>query len=339
VVPPLVLRRLGLPLLIALELALLPLLLVAAVVGAVAVVVDRRARVLRLALMGSSYIVIELYLLARLFVVWLARPVKGRAWSDAANLALVASGLGHILGAARRTVGLRVVLHEHPAAAPPAPGGDPVLVLARHGGIGDSFALMWLLAARLGRRPRVVLKSLLLWEPLLDVALTRLGACFLPARARRRGEATAMVAATASSLEPGDALLLFPEGGNWTPRRRLQAMARLWSAGKPQSLRAAALMEHVLPPRAGGVLACLDARPDLDVMVMAHAGLDRLVKPGEVWRALPFAADMEVRWWPVTPPPESADRAAWLTAEWAVVDQWIDGRRPAPGPGISGMDR
>jgi hypothetical protein len=29
---------------------------------------------------------------------------------------------------------------------------------------------------------------------------------------------------------------------------------------------------HVLPPRPAGVLACLAARPDLDVVVVAHTG-------------------------------------------------------------------
>ena len=42
--------------------------------------------------------------------------------------------------------------------------------------------------------------------------------------------------------------------------------------------RAAELMTNVLPPRTGGVFACLDARPGLDVVLAAHAGLDKIVR-------------------------------------------------------------
>jgi 1-acyl-sn-glycerol-3-phosphate acyltransferase len=206
---------------------------------------------------------------------------------------------------------------------------EPVLALARHGGIGDSFTLVWLLAGRYGRRPRIVLKDILLWEPLIDVALTRMGACFLPPAGRREQALETRVAAIAADLRPGDALLLFPEGGNWTPRRRHAAMARLWAARKPQAARQAALFEHVLPPRAGGVLACLDVIPDIPVVVMAHTGLDKVTTAGELWGALPFQAEMSIRWWPAAPAPATEDdRLAWLTREWAVVDQWIDAHHP-----------
>jgi 1-acyl-sn-glycerol-3-phosphate acyltransferase len=153
-------------------------------------------------------------------------------------------------------------------------------------------------------------------------------ACFVPPAARRGEDVDGRIATMSAGLQPGEALLLFPEGGNWTPRRRLRAMARLWASGQPSAVKAAALMEHVLPPRTGGVLACLEARPDLPVVVVAHTGLDAMTSAGLVWRALPFSRPMSVRWWLTTPPPEAVeDRISWLTAEWAVVDQWIDAQQ------------
>jgi 1-acyl-sn-glycerol-3-phosphate acyltransferase len=333
VIVPRVLRRLGLPVLLGVEAALLALLVVVAVVGLVTVVVDRRARLLRLAVMAGAYLVLGWAALGMLFGLWLARPFLERPRWDRANVALVAWALGGILGVAGRIVGFAVSLPSTDGSAPaPFEGDDPVLVLARHGGIGDSFTVVWLLADRFGRRPRVVLRSLLLWDPLLDVALTRLGACFLPRRARRGDTLDARVASLASSLVPGDALLLFPEGGNWTPRRRLTTMGRLWAARRMEAVRAAALMDHVLAPRPGGVLACLHVHPELPVVVVAHTGLDRLTSAGAVWAALPFSTPMAIRWWPAAPPPLDDDaRVAWLVAEWAVVDQWID--RTSSGTG------
>lgn len=319
------------PVWLAVELALLALLLPVALLGVLSGVVDRRLRLLRLAAMGIAYISLELCTLALFAGVWLWRPVRGRAWWDETNVRLVAWALGRVLGAARRTVGFRISLQEPPegsASIELLGGTEPVLVLARHGGIGDSFSLVWLLAARYHRRPRIVVKNLLLWDPLLDVALTRMKACFLPPSARRGEGLDARVGALSSSLTEGEALLLFPEGGNWTPRRRLRAIARLWASGKPAAVRAAALMEHVLPPRTGGVMACLDACPDLPVVVVAHTGLDRITTAGAVWRSLPFTTAMSTRWWLASPPPAGeVERLAWLTTEWAVVDQWIDAQR------------
>ncbi len=324
---PWVARRAILPLTVAFELVILALMLPLAVVGLFSAAVDRRLRLLRLAVMGGAYIVVELVALAMLLGVWLGRPFKGSQWSDRSNLRILAWALGHVLGAAARTVGYSISLHEPPSLSPLDDDG-PVLVLARHGGIGDSFSLVWLLADRYGRRPRIVLKQILLWEPMIDVALTRMDACFLPPASRRGEPLDARVAAIAASLLPGDALLLFPEGANWTPRRRIRAMGRLWAARKPAAVKAAALMQHVLPPRAGGVLASLDARPDLPVTVVAHTGLDHITSAGTLWRGLPFRSPLSVRWWPAAPVPSGeADRVDWLTAEWAVIDQWIDGRR------------
>ena len=40
---------------------------------------------------------------------------------------------------------------------------------------------------------------------------------------------------------------------------------------------------ELLPPRPAGVFACVDARPGLSVVVVAHAGLDRLVRVRDEW--------------------------------------------------------
>ena len=327
---PYPLRRALLPVSVAAEIVLLALMVPLAVVGVVAAVVDRRRRILRLAAMGACYLSLELAALAAFLAVWLAGPVRGRAWRDRADLTVLAWVIGRVLAAARRTVGFDVRMDERPDPALGAElwaNPDPVVVLARHGGIGDSFVLVWLLAGPYRRRPRVVLKELLLWEPLIDVALTRAGACFLPP-ARRGGSLEGRVRDLAADLAPGDALLIFPEGGNWTPRRRMRAIGRLWADRKHEAVRAAALMDHVLPPRAGGVLACLDERPDLAVVVVAHTGLDKVTSAATLWAALPFASPMHLRWWPSAHPPwGEEERLAWLTTEWAVVDQWIDAQQ------------
>ncbi len=70
---------------------------------------------------------------------------------------------------------------------PPLPGDDddptttehPLLVLSRHGGPGDSFLLVHEILSWSGRRPRIVLKDTLQFDPMIDVYLNRLPTRFL----------------------------------------------------------------------------------------------------------------------------------------------------------------
>ncbi len=304
---------------------------VALAVAGLLTATDRRRRITRLATFTGGYLVIELLTLARLGATWALRSGRSPEWYDRANLKSLEWAVNAVVAVARRSVGFTIAIeHALPGAAPgsvkahdslSAPG--PVLVLARHGGLGDSLAVVWLLI-RHGRRPKVVLKEALAWDPLIDVALSRLGACFLHPGSPERAE---QIATLARGLGPRDALVIFPEGGNWTPRRRWRAIRHLVRGGHRPEARAALLMDHVLPPHPAGVLACLGARPDLRTVVVAHAGLDGLTDPRAVWRALPLDRPLTIRWWPTAPPPEGDDeRREWLTAEWAIVDEWVDVR-------------
>jgi hypothetical protein len=130
-----------------------------------------------------------------------------------------------------------------------------------------------------------------------------------------------------------DAILLFPEGGNWTPGRHSRAIARLLHAGRRQAAADAAENRNVLPPQPTGMLACMSGRADLTVAVVAHTGLEDLVTPALVWRALPVTTSpMIVRWWfqPARSLPTTDDgRREWLRLQWALVDSWIDARKAA----------
>lgn len=326
-VPPRPVRRLLLPVVLGLQLVLLVMAAVVAVGGVLGLAVDRRLRALRVAAVAGAYVLVEWGALALLAVVWLGRPLRSPAWADTANTRILGWALGRLHAAAGRTIGFRVEVTD-PLDGRPLSETTPVLALARHGGIGDSLALVWLLIDRYHRCPRIVLKDVLAWDPLADVVLGRLGACFVPPPSRRRVALDGDIGALAARLETCDALLLFPEGKNWTPGRWRTAIRRLWSEHKPAQARNAALMEHVLPPRWGGVLACLAARPDVPVVVVAHTGLDEITTVRRLWAALPFRSAMTVRWWPAPPPPAGdEDRTRWLVREWAVVDEWIDSRR------------
>jgi len=311
----------------------LALTCVAAAASAIlAAPLSRRRRPARLALFAALYLAVDVSLVGACAALSLRFPRPGRRdparWTNA-HLQLLGWALTALVSAARPLLGFSVEVQEPPDRDLIA--GRPLLVLARHGGPGDSFALVQLLMSRYQRCPAIVLKEALRWDPGLDVILGRLPSCFV-----RRGDGARMtmrLTELASSMHGDDAMLLFPEGCNWTPRRHTRMIARLRRSGRRQAAADAASNPNVLPPRASGVLACMRARSDLDVAVVAHTGLEDLVSPATVWRALPVTGrPMTVRWWyePAVTLPDSDDgRREWLRLHWTIVDSWIDARKAA----------
>lgn len=327
--PPTRVRRALLPAQLLVLVTLLALFTAATLVTAVAAPFGWRRRPLRISAFGVAYCLVEMAAIGWAGVQWLRRPRLGRlrlgseeSWLDA-NQALLVWALARILGAARRCLGF--VVRVEPPDPPSLGSTQATLVLARHAGPGDSVALAHLLMTSYDRRVRIVMKEVLQIDPALDLLLNRLDSCFLPSARTSDEDRARQVGRTAQSLRPGEALLLFPEGANWTPERRWRVVRHLRRRREPSAARAAVLMANVLPPRFGGVLACLDARPDLEVVVLAHAGLDRIASIRQAFEALPFSSTMTVRMWPAARPPGTEEgRRSWLTAEWAVIDEWID---------------
>lgn len=323
--PPLVLRRFLTPVAFALLCLLAVGFSIGVVVGLFLGLFGRRRRPLRIVMFLLMYCIMELTVLVQGAWLWVRHAVRAEGHRDErwrlANERLVRQALDTVLSSGARYLRFRVEID--PSSIP----GDlskeaPVLVLARHAGPGDSFSIVHLLLTHYGRHVRVVLKDVLQLDPAIDILLNRVGCVFVNRRRERTALAMRQLGREAGSR---DALLLFPEGANWTPRRWRVAIRRLWTDRKLKAARAAALMDHVLPPRPAGVLACLEDRPDFGVVMVAHAGLDRIVTVGEGWRQLPFNRPMTVRIWPASPPPPTEeDRLAWLTTEWAIVDEWID---------------
>jgi 1-acyl-sn-glycerol-3-phosphate acyltransferase len=340
--PPRLIRRLLLdPLYLPIALLLSVVFAVLALLGwlgsrSVELLLRRRmpGRLWRLGSLAACYLLLDLAMMLGSCWLWLRAPNAARRRPEqwrAQHTALLRWALRRLLGIAGRTLRFTVVLTD--PIPVPAAGSPPVLVLARHAGPGDSFTLVHLIASQLERCPRVVLKAALQWDPGLDVLLNRLSSCFLPSASGAGEDRTARLTELATGLHANDALLLFPEGGNWTPRRHGRAIRRLLRQGRRARARKAQQNRHVLPPQPGGTLACLAGRPDADVLVVAHTGLDDLVSPALMWRALPLVdRDMTIAWWRVPAaslPVEDAGRVEWLDEQWRLIDGWVADRQPA----------
>jgi 1-acyl-sn-glycerol-3-phosphate acyltransferase len=209
------------------------------------------------------------------------------------------------------------------------PGSEnAMLVLSRHAGPGDSFLLVDTLMDRdHQRRPRIVLKDTLQLDPVVDVYLNRLPSGFL--RSGRK-DLPEQIAQLARDLGEEDALLIFPEGGNFSPGRRRRAIESLRGKGLDERASQAEAMQHVLPPRPGGVVAALGAAPHADVVFVAHTGLEHLSTPRDLWRGLPMDSAVVMRWDFVAAadvPRGKQAQTAWLFERWAEMDAWVEGNR------------
>lgn len=291
---------------------------------------SRALRVLAYAVVGVA---LELLGLLAAGALWLV----GRAGDVALHYEVLRALLDEAVRFARLLLGLRLVTDD--LGWSPLDDGVPgstnaMLVLSRHAGPGDSLLLVQTLLDRDHlRRPRVVLKELLRLDPLVDLYLGRTPSAFLPPG----GDTEHLVGALAGGLGREDALLIFPEGGNFTVGRRLSAIASLRRRGLEDAARRAELLRNVLPPRPAGVAAALAAAPGADVVFVAHAGLDHLTGPVEVWRGLPLRTPVRLRWEfvPAAAVPRSREaQIDWLFATWAGMDAWIDQHRaPLDGAG------
>ena len=341
--PPRLIRRLVLaPLVVVISvvyIVLSPVLAVLALVaGLIALPWAGQMRSLRLTgfvLIGLAAETTTLFVLTWLWIVSGFGRRLGTEPYQARHYAVVRRFLDVLYGGAERTYGLHVQIEE------PEPSGEerlaratrPVIVLSRHSGPGDSFLLIHQLLSAYARRPRVVMKATLQLDPSLDILGNRLPNVFI--RAGQTGENifTEQIKDLAHGLDAHAALVIFPEGGNWTPGRWRRGIRRLETQGHPDLASRARHMPNLLPPRPGGTLAAIAACPEADVIFVAHAGLDSIITISDVWSRFPINQVIKARWWRV--PHDQIPRQAthetqvkWLYDWWQLIDTWITAHQP-----------
>lgn len=234
----------------------------------------------------------------------------------------IAWWLERLIGAAEKLLGLRIRLED-----PPAPKAGAVLVFPRHAGPGDSLLIARTLMSGYKRRPRIVMKETMQWAPTIDIIGNRLHACFIRPSDRNASQFIARIADLAKGMEDREAVVLFPEGGNFTLRRRERAIAKLRETGREDYATRAEQMTHILAPRPGGALAAIAAAPEADVVFVAHTGLEYLSDTPDLWRSIPLQQPIIGRYWRIEPgdiPDGREEQIDWLYSWWSTIDTWIE---------------
>ncbi|TDC70821.1 hypothetical protein E1200_04240 [Actinomadura sp. GC306] len=321
--PPPIVRRLVLtPFLFVLTLLLV---VVFPVAYAVAYVVGReRRRAARLLWFALVWGTRESAAVLECGWLWLRRRTR-----DDRHYDIIRRYVAGLYAAAERVLGLRLLIEgetEGDTGREPADGDRPLIVLSRHAGPGDALLLVHHLLTDYLRRPRVVMKAMLQLDPCIDIAANRMPNAWVSPG----GGAVDDIGRLAAGLGPRDALVIFPEGGNFSPERRRRAIRRLARLRRVREAERATRMRNLMPPRPGGVLAALDAAPTADVVFVAHVGLDHMATPGDVWRHVPLTEPVHALWWRIPAEDVPADRAArtdWLYTQWERADAWISANK------------
>jgi 1-acyl-sn-glycerol-3-phosphate acyltransferase len=295
-------------------------------------------RALRLLYFALIWLAAETLALVTCLGLWVASGFGGRLRTEpyqSRHYAIMRRFLDSVYRGATSTFRVRVEVEEPELTETELAArlARPVIVLSRHAGPGDSFLLVRQLLSVYGRRPRVVMKATLQLDPGLDVVANRLPNVFIAHHKTGERLFIEQIERLASGLDQAGALVIFPEGGNWTPGRWQRGVRRLEQLGRSDLAARAKDMPNVLAPRTGGAFAAIAACPEADVIFVAHAGLDRLVSVRDIWRSLPMDQVIRAKWWriEVGEVPRDADhetQTRWLYDWWERIDAWISANRP-----------
>lgn len=328
--PPRWVRRILIdPLFVALiGLAIVALPVVVIVLAFASRYVPGKWRPLRIAWFLFLYLAVDVVSVVALFIFWIASgfgwKMRSPWWQDV-HYWLFAWMLRRVVASAKFTFKTRLVAEgERPRTV----GGErrPALVLSRHAGPGDSLLVMDGLMSQFDRRPRIVLKEFLQWDPAADIMLSRIPSAFVPVARQAGDPVIEAIEEMTSTMEGDDAFVIFPEGGNYTINRHIRAIQKLYEIGRPDLAERAESLENTLPPKPKGVMTALaTAPPNTDVFFVGHAGLETFVSFGDIWRAMPMDTQVATKVWqvPAERIPRTENQEAWLYDMWAEIDSWI----------------
>ena len=236
--------------------------------------------------------------------------------------------VGFFFDVVRVLLGLKVEVEGQECVRP-----GPVIVLIRHASIVDNLLPSVFVAARERIRLRYVLKRELLSEPCLDIAGQRLPNYFVRRDTGEEAERE-RVRELAEGMGPEDGFLLYPEGTRFTPERRERAIAKI-AERDPARAERVSRINHLLPPKVGGLLAVLDGAPGTDVVILAHQGFDGMRLISDIWAGELAGRVIRVRLRRIPAaeiPAGREERVAWLDSVWAEMDEWVGNRMGTVAP-------
>ena len=205
------------------------------------------------------------------------------------------------------------------------PVGRPLVVISRHAGFLNIHLLSHIVFEDFHRNPRVVSKLAMLADPGNSVLLRKQAMLCVRRGRSSRGRTLRSLAKLGAGMKATDAVVIFPEGANFTAKRRVRAIRRMDERQRYGEATRARARQHTLGPHIAGVGALITAIPNCDVVFVGHVGLEALIE----WAAPlsyepPDPHTVALHWWSV--PAEKIPVTGldvWLQDWWDHIDNWV----------------
>jgi 1-acyl-sn-glycerol-3-phosphate acyltransferase len=202
----------------------------------------------------------------------------------------------------------------------------PYLVFTRHTSVAETMLPLVVLRHERGIKLRYVIKRELLLDPAIDVAGQRIPNAFVRRSGSDPSKEVEQVRKIARDIGKNEGVLIYPEGTRFSPKKLAERLASIQSTN-PERFERVSGYRHVLPMRLGGPMALLEERPDADALFVAHTGFEAVASAERMMNGALVGKTVKVKMWRVPAaaiPKDEAARAAWLDAEWAKMDQWVE---------------
>ena len=157
-------------------------------------------------------------------------------------------------------------------------GDSSSLVLVRHSSSADIHIVFSKYFLPSGKFPRSVFKIELLLDPVFDLIGKRLPNAYIDRKGMLGNQYADQIISVMGELSKDiklgkESLLIYPEGSRFTPER-LDYIKKKALEESLEGVDKIQQFEHVLPPRKKGILTLLSHNPGLDLLFVAHAGLE-----------------------------------------------------------------
>ncbi len=198
----------------------------------------------------------------------------------------------------------------------------PAIVFSRHASTLDT--MLPIAVVRELKYFRYVIKSELLADPALDYCAQRIPNVFVQRGSQDPEFEIEKVIALGKELTPNDAVVVYPEGTRFTPKKRARLVEKF--ADDEEMGPIVDRLQHTLPPLREGGVRLVEETPDADLVFIAHRGIDDVSAMSDLAKGYMTDATLEVWIWRVPAaqvPRREEEIREFLVDHWERIDRFI----------------